>query len=101
MRAQRYSLPCAAALLFSARLAQAVIGTPDNVPAATLLLPYFEVETHNTVDQLGHAPLVYANTIFQVRNHDSAPHLAHVTLWTDYGIPSRSFDIYLTGGDVQ
>ena len=29
------------------------------------------------------------------------PKLARVTLWTDYGIPTRTFDVYLTGHDSQ
>ncbi len=44
----------------------AAIGTPDNVPAATLLLPYFEVDVSG--QRAG-------NIMFTVHNLDSAPHI--------------------------
>lgn len=65
--------------------------TIDAVPAATLLLPYFEVD-YNNPDGL--------TTLFSVNNASAAPTVAHVTLWTDYTIPTIDFDIFLTGFDV-
>ncbi len=64
----------------------------DVVPAATLLLPYFEVDI---ASQLG------VTTLFSVNNASAAPQLAHVTLWTDMSRPTLDFTIYLTGYDVQ
>jgi hypothetical protein len=72
--------------------AVAEIGTIDDVPAATLLLPYFEVDLDNPNG---------ATTLFSVNNASAAPALAHVTLWTDLSVPVLDFDIYLTGYDVQ
>jgi hypothetical protein len=70
----------------------AVIGTIDTVPAATLLLPYFEVDiTHP--DGL--------DTLFSINNAGAGAVLAHVTIWTDQSIPAMNFDVYLTGYDVQ
>ena len=66
--------------------------TIDAVPAATLLLPYFEVD-------LG--PDAAVTTLFSVNNASAAPTVAHVTLWTDFTIPTLDFDIFLTGYDVQ
>jgi len=64
------------------------IGT---APAATLLLPYFEVETsQRTVD-----------TFFTVTNVGYLPQIAHVTLWTDWSFPVLDFNLFLTGYDVQ
>lgn len=63
-------------------------------PAATLLLPYFEVEVDKPGD---HA----ANTIFTVVNTARAPQVIRVTVWTDYGYPTVWFNVYLTGYDVQ
>jgi hypothetical protein len=60
-------------------------------PAATLLLPYFEVET--TVRS--------ANTLFTVTNTSRFPQIAHVVLWTDWSFPVLDFNIFLTGYDVQ
>ncbi len=67
------------------------IGT---LPAATLLLPYFEVDISKPAD---HA----ANTLFTVVNTSRAPQVARVTIWTDYGFPVYWFNAYLTGYDVQ
>src|SRR4051794_15089593 len=63
-------------------------------PAATLLLPYFEVDT---VAGLGAG----ANTLFTITNTSRHPQIAHVTLWTDWAFPVLSFDLFLTGYDVQ
>ena len=72
--------------------ASAVIGTIDAVPAATLLLPYFEVDIAN-------ADGVY--TTFSINNASPLAVLAHVTVWTDQSVPALDFDVYLTGYDVQ
>ena len=69
--------------------------TIDAVPAATLLLPYFEVELVGD----GETPTV--DTLFSVNNASAAPTVAHVTLWGDWSLPSIDFDIFLTGYDVQ
>jgi hypothetical protein len=61
-------------------------------PAATLLLPYFEVNFLKTDGE---------NTTFTVTNVSPEEQIAHVTLWTDYSVPVISFNIYLTGYDVQ
>jgi hypothetical protein len=72
--------------------AGAVICTVDDVPAATLLLPYFEVDG-------SHADGI--TTIFTVNNASATAILAHVTVWTDLSVPVLDFNIYLTGYDVQ
>jgi hypothetical protein len=77
---------------FAAGVARAEIGTADQTPAATLLLPYFEVDLS---DPSG------PTTAFTVNNASATAVLAHVTLWTDEGIPTFNFDVYLTGYDVQ
>jgi hypothetical protein len=70
----------------------AVIGTVDDVPAATLLLPYFEVDLNSTEG---------VNTLFSVNNASATAVLAHVTVWSDQSVPVLDFDVYLTGYDVQ
>ncbi len=72
--------------------ASAAIGTIDDVPAATLLLPYFELDIAN---QNG------MNTLFSINNASATAVLAHVTVWTDQSVPAVDFDVYLTGYDVQ
>jgi len=61
-------------------------------PAATLLLPYFEV---NLGDPNGQT------TLFSVNNAAAQAILAHVVVWSDLSVPVTDFNIYLTGYDVQ
>lgn len=94
MRRRTGSLAAALALL-SASLgpaARAEMCSADAVPAATLLLPYFEVDVSNPSGK---------TTLFSVNNAAGQATLAHVTLWTDYALPTLNFDVYLTGYDVQ
>jgi hypothetical protein len=79
-------------LLVAGQGAQAVIGTVDDVPAATLLLPYFEVDL-TSADGV--------QTLFSVNNASATAVLAHVVLWSDLSVPVLDFNIYLTGYDVQ
>ncbi len=72
--------------------AVAEICTIDDVPAATLLLPYFEVDLNSPNG---------VTTLFSVNNASAAPAIAHVTVWTDLSVPVLDFDVYLTGYDVQ
>ena len=63
-------------------------------PAATLLLPYFEVDVVS-------AQGVGQNTLFSITNTSRFPQIAHVTVWTDWSYPVLDFNIFLTGYDVQ
>jgi hypothetical protein len=72
--------------------AAADLCTIDAVPAATLLLPYFEVD-------LGQAN--GATTLFSINNAKPAAVLAHVVIWSDLSVPVLDFNIYLTGYDQQ
>ena len=72
--------------------ASAEIGTIDDVPAATLLLPYFEVDLDNPQG---------VTTLFSINNASASAAVAHVTVWTDLSVPVLDFDVYLTGFDVQ
>jgi hypothetical protein len=63
------------------------------LPAATLLLPYFEVDLA--------APGQGETTLFTVTNVSNEEQIAHVTLWTDYAYPVIDFNLYLTGYDTQ
>ena len=64
------------------------------LPAATLLLPYFEVEFT--------APAARARTtLFTVQNTTALPQIARVTLWTDDAYPMLTFNLFLSGYDVQ
>ena len=60
-------------------------------PAATLLLPYFEVDLQNGEQ----------TTLFTITNVSRYSQIAHVTLWTDWAFPVLTFNIFLAGYDVQ
>jgi uncharacterized repeat protein (TIGR01451 family) len=64
----------------------------DAMPAATLLFPYFEVDLDHPNG---------ATTLISINNAGAATQLAQVTLWSDWGIPTLSFTLQLTGYDVQ
>src|ERR1700736_88604 len=81
-----------AAFLTLAAPAAAVICTIDAVPAATLLLPYFEVDLNNPNG---------LTTLFSVNNASATAILVHVVVWSDLSVPVLDFNIYLTGYDVQ
>src|SRR5258707_11369481 len=64
----------------------------STAPAATLLLPYFEVDFNS--------PQTTAQTtLFTITNTSDLPAIAKVTLWTDYSYPVLDFNIWLTGYD--
>jgi hypothetical protein len=64
----------------------------DQMPAATLLLPYFEVDPANSLG---------LTTLFSINNASAAAVLANVVVWTDLGVPTLGFQVYLTGYDIQ
>jgi len=74
--------------------ALAVICAIDEVPAATLLLPYFAVD-YTSADGSGQ------NTLFSINNASATAVLAHVVVWSDLSVPVLDFNVYLTGYDVQ
>jgi hypothetical protein len=88
------TVSCLALLGLLALSGQAVatICTIDDVPAATLLLPYFEVDLNNPNG---------INTLFSINNASATAVLAHVVFWSDLSVPTFDFNIYLTGYDVQ
>lgn len=63
-------------------------------PAATLLLPYFEVEVNEPRNTA-------LDTNFTIVNTSPLPQIAHITIWTDWSYPVIDFNIFLTGYDVQ
>jgi len=78
-------------------IAPATVNNDDScdvavLPAATLLLPHFEVGAQNTQT---------ADTIVTLTNVSPLPRIARLTIWTDWSYPVLSFDVFLTGYDVQ
>ncbi len=60
--------------------------------AATLLFPYFEVDLG---DPLG------VGTLLSINNGGGGGDLVRLVAWTDWGIPTLAFDIYLKPFDVE
>jgi hypothetical protein len=90
---KRSSLALAVAgLLMIPTGATAALCTIDAVPAATLLLPYFEVDLN---DPNG------LTTLFSINNASNTAEIAHVVVWSDLSVPVLDFDVPLTGYDVQ
>ncbi len=82
----------AVAALTLAVPAHADLCTIDATPAATLLLPYFEVD----IDNAGGV-----DTFMSINNASNTSVLTHVILWGDWSVEALDFNIYLTGYDVQ
>lgn len=61
------------------------------LPAATLLLPYFEVNPFTRA----------TDTFFTFTNVSPSPQIISVTFWTDRAFPVLTFNIFLTGYDAQ
>ncbi len=86
------ALVIAMAALVAAPQTHAAIGTIDNVPAATLLFPYFEVDLSNANGR---------STVVSVSNSSATAMMVNATIWTNVGVPVHNFNMYLTGFDTQ
>lgn len=91
----RCTKTCASLLLAASALiwtghAHAIVGAIDNVPSATLLLPYFEADLGNPNG---------GQTVMRMSNSSATAMLTHLTLWTDLGVPTLQFDMYFDGYD--
>ena len=79
-------------------IALCLLGLPGPVtavapqPAATLLLPYFEVDLDNANG---------IQTGLSINSASDQAVLAHVVLWSDLSVPVLDFNLYLTGYDAQ
>ncbi len=59
---------------------------------ATLLIPYFEVDLENTLG---------VTTLLAINNGLNDAAMTRVVFWTDWGVPTLAFDIYLDGFDEE
>lgn len=86
------------AAMISVQPTFAKLGSIDNEPAATLLIPYFAVDVSDAACADSSTGVT---TLFSVGNIAPFSVVAHAQLWTDWGVPWFDFDIFLTGYDVQ
>ncbi len=80
--------------------AAAVTCTIDQRPAATLLVPYFQV-SYGFDGQPVREGAGARDTIVTIMNASSAPMIAHVDVYDRQSIIRLDFDIALSGFDVQ
>jgi hypothetical protein len=80
------------ALIGGAAPAMADVCGVQDQPAATLLLPYFEVNLANPAG---------VDTVVSLNNALPNAELVHVVLWSDLSVPALDFNVYLTGFDQQ
>ncbi|HVS82831.1 MAG TPA: hypothetical protein VHE60_13960 [Pyrinomonadaceae bacterium] len=77
---------------------------------STFLVPYFEVDLSNpngrntifTINKGGRLDSITVNGgPPSLNNNIATAVLAHVTIWSDLGVPVLNFNVYLTGYDVE
>ncbi len=83
--------------LFTLMLIQAQLAYGDDCrvgdrPAATLLVPYFEIDLKDPSGR---------TTLISIGNTSEQPALAHVVIWTDCGLPVLNFSVYLGADALQ
>ena len=88
-----------AALFALASGAGAITCTVDQRPAATLLVPYFEVAVNpDATPATGAAKF---DTLVTIANASSAPMIAHVNVYNERSVLVLDYNVALTGFDVQ
>lgn len=94
MTLPRHTLLIAVAVMLSGSPAQAKICVLDNVPAATLLVPYIDqpLDACDDLDQ---------TSSITVQNHSTAARRAKFTIWSNLGVPVFQKDVIIQGGGSQ
>jgi hypothetical protein len=95
---KKLSVLIALVLLAVAGTGYAVTCAYDNVPAATLLVPYFKV----TLNGATAAPIPSGgtDTLVSIVNVSTPGVIAHVTVWNKYSKAVIDFNLPLTGKDI-
>jgi hypothetical protein len=89
------------ALFAIASSATAITCTLDQRPAATLLVPYFQVSIVPGSGAIVSGGDLARDTIVTIVNASGAPMLAHVNVYNRFSEIKLDFNIALTGYDVQ
>src|ERR1019366_2295154 len=95
---KKFSVLIALVLLAVAGTGYAVTCAYDNVPAATLLVPYFKVSMNGVNPTLPSVPMT--DTLVGIVNVSAPGVIAHVTVWNKYSRAVLDFNVPLTGKDV-
>lgn len=95
---KKFSVLIALALLAVAGTGYAVTCSYDNVPAATLLVPYFKVSGNGTTG--GDIPEGGVDTLVSLTNVSATGVIVHATVWNKYSKPVVDFNVPMTAFDV-
>jgi hypothetical protein len=95
---KKFSVLIVLALLAVAGTGYAVTCAYDNVPAATLLVPYWKVTLNGATD--APIPTGGTDTLVSVTNVSTPGLIAHVTVWNKYSKAVIDFNLPLTGKDT-
>ena len=95
---KKFSVLIALALLAVAGTGYAVTCAYDNVPAASLLVPYFRVSRNGSTG--ADIPAGGTDTLVAVTNVSTPGVIAHVTVWNKYSKAVLDFNLPLTGKDT-
>jgi hypothetical protein len=95
---KKLSVFIALALLAVAGTGYAVTCAYDNVPGATLLVPYWRVSLNGATS--APIPTGGVDTMVSVVNVSSPGLIAHVTVWNKYSRAVLDFNVPMTGKDV-
>src|SRR5450759_4489962 len=95
---KKLSVVVALALLSVGGTSYAVTCAYDNVPAASLLIPYFRVSLNGSTG--ADIPSGGVDTLVAVTNVSTPGVIAHVTVWNKYSKAVLDFNLPLTGKDT-
>lgn len=95
---KKFTVLVALALLAATGTGYAVTCAQDNVPAASLLVPYFKVSRGGSTG--GDIPEGGVDTMVAITNVSDINVIAHVTLWNKYSAAVLDFNVPMTGYDV-
>ena len=96
---KKFSVLIALVLLAVAGTGYAVTCAYDNVPAATLLVPYCKVSLNGATGAFP-IPTGGTDTLVSIVNVSTPGVIAHVTVWNKYSKAVIDFNLPLTGKDV-
>jgi hypothetical protein len=95
---KKFSVLIALVLLAVAGTGYAVTCAYDNVPAATLLVPYWRVSLNGATG--APIPSGGVDTLVSIINVSTPGVIAHVTVWNKYSKAVLDFNVPLTGKDL-
>jgi hypothetical protein len=97
---KKFTVLVALVLLAATGTSYAVTCAYDNVPAATLLVPYFKVSRNGVTSNATPIPEGGTDTLVAITNVSLWGVVAHVTVWNKQSAPVLDFNIPMTGFDV-